>query len=333
MKNLLYILSLFSFQFAFAQSELPEGFGDYRTIENPEPYRAFCRVIFPTEFDETSKQYEFCLLDNNRHLLKNLEEGKDYEIRLETIEIKPQYTEYHIKPPYYYKNINSRFFISESSWEMIDSIPEAWKVGDTVINKVTVRKAYNQFVPFHLIEEGTQLKVNACLASNPNYAIIWHYRRFNEVQVNQRKVLHQINGQYQLETLSDTISYGCLEYKVNSAYQIIETIIPTEIDTFKTVHFLNNEIQSVCTTMNLTTYKIFKLSYLSEWRSIVCPSYCGGITSFTGIQKALKKLGYDVEVNHKFDIKTKKALIQFQKANGLPIGQLDIETLDFLNLY
>lgn len=50
------------------------------------------------------------------------------------------------------------------------------------------------------------------------------------------------------------------------------------------------------------------------------------------IKKALNKLGYDLEVNYIMDDETKAALLDLQKKNGLPEGNLNMETLRFLGL-
>ena len=51
------------------------------------------------------------------------------------------------------------------------------------------------------------------------------------------------------------------------------------------------------------------------------------------IQNALKEKGYYDEVNTlQFDVKTKASLMRFQKENNLPVGQLDFETLEALEV-
>ncbi len=50
------------------------------------------------------------------------------------------------------------------------------------------------------------------------------------------------------------------------------------------------------------------------------------------IQCRLNDLGYSLEPNNLMDEATKAALIDFQKKNGLPTGQLDFDTLEKLKL-
>ena len=328
MKNLLYIL-LFSVQFAFAQSELPEGFGDYRTIENPEIGRGYIRTVIPAQFEIEVERRKFCLLEKNQELLNDLEEGKDYEIRLETIEIKPTYKTYKIKAPNYHRNINFRTFISEEGWETVEKIDSNYQVGDTIIEKIKIRDTYSQFVPFY---ENIRMNPKDCISANLETTAIWTYKHFREVNLRQRKVIHKNDTTYQLKTLSDTIKYGYVDYIFDSTYHLIETIVSAKIDTFKTVYFFNDNIEKVMTTLKITKYNMLNMPYLSEWREIFCPKILTN-SSISIIQRALNDRGYKVEINNIFDAETKKALIQFQKDNFLPIGQLDNETLKELGYY
>jgi Putative peptidoglycan binding domain len=69
----------------------------------------------------------------------------------------------------------------------------------------------------------------------------------------------------------------------------------------------------------------------SEWREIVCSS-CPISVHILKLQKALNARGYKTVENNEFGLQTKKALIQFQKDRGFPIGNLDLETLKALGL-
>ncbi len=72
--------------------------------------------------------------------------------------------------------------------------------------------------------------------------------------------------------------------------------------------------------------------YLSEWRHLSCCET--GITSTTvaDIQKALELRGYNVRINNVMDRKTKAALTRYQRDRGLPVGNLNVETMKSLGL-
>ncbi len=82
----------------------------------------------------------------------------------------------------------------------------------------------------------------------------------------------------------------------------------------------------------VTKRKLVKKGGFSEWREVLCPVKT---TDFTirGIQRALKDAGYEPgPIDGVLGAQTKSALVEFQKANNLPQGRLDIETLKKLGV-
>ncbi|MEM6320299.1 MAG: peptidoglycan-binding domain-containing protein [Bacteroidota bacterium] len=70
----------------------------------------------------------------------------------------------------------------------------------------------------------------------------------------------------------------------------------------------------------------------SEWREVVCANKV--TTSMVQqVQRALRDRGYDPgPIDNIIGTQTKAALVKFQKANGLPVGNLDMETLKALGV-
>lgn len=106
--------------------------------------------------------------------------------------------------------------------------------------------------------------------------------------------------------------------------------IPAVIETYKvvidTTQTNNYEIQTV------ERKELAHQGGFTEWRDVLCP---GDITVdlIHQVQDNLKVYGYDPGPPDDIMGKpTKTALIQFQKDNGLPIGNLDFQTLDVLNI-
>jgi hypothetical protein len=70
----------------------------------------------------------------------------------------------------------------------------------------------------------------------------------------------------------------------------------------------------------------------SQWEEIVCGQYIKP-KLIRNIANALQNKGYKVDIFAEFmDAKLKAALSQFQKENKLPIGNLNIKTLDALGI-
>ncbi len=82
----------------------------------------------------------------------------------------------------------------------------------------------------------------------------------------------------------------------------------------------------------VTTRKLVKKGGFEEWKEILCAEE---VTSYTirQIQTALKERGYEPgPLDNILGTQTKAALVQFQKDNNLPIGNLNLETLKALGV-
>ncbi|MBT8189084.1 MAG: OmpA family protein, partial [Bacteroidia bacterium] len=84
----------------------------------------------------------------------------------------------------------------------------------------------------------------------------------------------------------------------------------------------------------VTKRQLVKAGGFTEWREVVCDA---DITSelVRSVQSALIERGYNVGsagADNVMGAATKSALVKFQKDNGLPVGQLDFETLRALGI-
>jgi hypothetical protein len=94
----------------------------------------------------------------------------------------------------------------------------------------------------------------------------------------------------------------------------------------------SKETKSAAEYKNVSKRTLVKKGGFSEWREVLCPVKTTDYT-ITQIQRALKDAGYDPgPIDGVFGSQTKGALIKFQKANNLPQGRLDIETLKKLGV-
>ena len=95
------------------------------------------------------------------------------------------------------------------------------------------------------------------------------------------------------------------------------------------------QIKEVDVPAEYTTFEkktLLKAGGYTVWKEVLCENQINSNTIFA-IQRALKNRNYDVgTVDQVLGAQTKAALTQFQRDNGLPIGQLDIETLDQLGI-
>ena len=68
-----------------------------------------------------------------------------------------------------------------------------------------------------------------------------------------------------------------------------------------------------------------------EWKEVICQPQINNLL-VSQLNEALFREGIDFTPTNKFNRTLKNALISYQRANGLPIGNLDVETLDLLGI-
>jgi hypothetical protein len=82
----------------------------------------------------------------------------------------------------------------------------------------------------------------------------------------------------------------------------------------------------------ITKRKLVKPGGFTEWREVLCGEKVTGYT-VRQIQAALTKAGYDPGPSDNImGARTKAALTKYQKDKGLPVGNLDFETLKALGV-
>ena len=78
--------------------------------------------------------------------------------------------------------------------------------------------------------------------------------------------------------------------------------------------------------------RLSKAGGYTEWREVVCEKY-KTVNFMESVQNALIDRGYyGGSVNGIMNAASKDALIKFQKDNGFPVGQLDVESLTALGV-
>ena len=90
------------------------------------------------------------------------------------------------------------------------------------------------------------------------------------------------------------------------------------------------EIPAEYTT--ITKRNLVRKGGFTEWKEVLCPENVTGYTT-RQIQTALNDRGYDAgPLDNVMGARTKAALAKFQKDNGLPVGNLNFETLKALGV-
>lgn len=329
MKSLFYLLCLFSAQFTFAQSELPEGFGDYRSIKDIEPGKVYTQAYIPPTFKTVIWRDSVLLLENNRHLLTNLTEGKDYDIKTEIIETHPAYTILKFEEPKIDTIIEEKTIIVDRICEEIEPMPEY--ENQVIIGRQKMFNESTMFIPRPMNDDF----MSRCTPYNLRKNKDAYFSTYAKVEVPARyvsfhKQVFQKDGKWWTETIADTLYLKRHRYLITKVKKSIKHV-PAIIDTFDRIIIYEEVLNQLVQLSFSTIYvqKNDKEDYFTEWKEIYCAPYCGS-ARIKPIQEALIKKGYNTPTDNIFGKETKAALIQFQKDNNLPVGQLDKETLKLL---
>lgn len=138
------------------------------------------------------------------------------------------------------------------------------------------------------------------------------------------------------KTIVKKVRKGCPEGYTDKGDDCIRTIeVPAE--------FTSKNIQKVKTQAEVREAEVpaeyatvvkktlIKGGY-TVWKEVLCENQVNG-NVILSIQSALKNRNYDIgNLDQTFGPRTKAALTQFQKDEGLPVGQLDLDTLNLLGV-
>jgi hypothetical protein len=125
---------------------------------------------------------------------------------------------------------------------------------------------------------------------------------------------------------------NCLSINPEECYKVCAVEFPEKIDTIIVV--VNTSATDEYEWETFDTSKSIVKGNHTEWREIVCGQEIKD-NFINNLATALDKNGYSVEnwqENNVFTIELKAKLQEFQRANRLPIGALDLETLEHLEL-
>ncbi len=280
----------------------------------------------------------------------------EYETVSEQILIKAE-TKRLISIPAEYETVSEQYLIAEAS----SRIETANAIYETQTEQIETAPASTKWVKKKADKN--------CLSADPNDCLVWCLvetpARFKSVS---RKVRvgcpsgYADNGTDCSRSIEIPAEYGSrkrrvvktpastreevipAEYKsitrrvVKTPASVREEVIPAEYGTSKTKKVKTpastRTIEVPAEYQTITKRRLVRPGGFTEWREVVCGNK---ITTslITQVQRALIERGYDVGphgVDNVFGTDTKEALVKYQKEKGLPIGQLDKETLKSLNI-
>jgi hypothetical protein len=222
-----------------------------------------------------------------------------FEFKEEQVIDKPAYFKTEVIPPVY-GTVYDTVVVKKSFVKKI-FIPAEYEV---TTEDVLVKPATTKW------QKG---KADAnCLSANPADCQVWC---LVEVPAVYRKVTKKV-----LKTPASTR----------------EELVPAEVKVVERKVLLEpaktNRVEVPATYKTVMKKVLAKKGGYQEWREVLCADKLDE-QRILAIQKALKSEGYDPgPLDNVFGTKTKEALIKFQQDKGLPVGNLNMETLKALGV-
>ena len=138
----------------------------------------------------------------------------------------------------------------------------------------------------------------------------------------------------------DPPHYKTIRFRENEAFVVLETkrlraSASIELVDLSFPELKEGETYQTYKDGNEVLYIKTRAGDWTGWREILCG--CGdGVSrgrTISEVQEALFQAGYyDGEIDNEMNVQTKAGLVKFQKDKGLPVGQLDLETLRALEI-
>jgi Putative peptidoglycan binding domain len=306
MKHLLFFLLLLCANTTFAQSKIPEfpfdTTGLPKTfIQKPEPGACYAFVYQPDIYATP--------------------DGKRYEVFMKRKK--------YIEPTYNYTTINEwHHFPPRLERKPNVEIPENMQLLDPVYKEITMQKEVVPASTKWVVKQGDR----NCLSVKPFFAQVFclvevpaQYQPIIE-KIEEVQPARKVVGKDTIALDSATLFNYYWEVKEKKRLIYKECTGTTKGRVFYTDTFY-------CSEPLPKDAVLVEKNGISGWKKVVCDSHGEYYPTILKIKTVLKNKGYDVgDINGILDPKSKKAIVQFQKDNNLPIGALDLKTLKALGV-
>lgn len=301
--------------FTVSAQDNPFGGGTPPTAELGTCY---AKCYIPSQYETVTEQV---MVKGGATVLEVI--PAQYEITSEQVMVKEATTEFVTIAPVY-ENITEQILIKEAGKRLVPVAP----VYETVTEKVLIKEPSTRW---------TMKKDKNCMSANPDDCFVACYE-----EVPEQYTTYTSSVLKSLATVREEEFPA--EYKtvtrrmVRTPASVEERTIPAEYVTV-TKQVLRTPAQTMQSSVDpeyktITKRKLVKAGEYSDWREILCESKVTKNT-IRQIQGALIASGYDVGdagVDNVMGANTRAALMQYQKDNNLPVGNLNLETLQSLGV-
>lgn len=280
----------------------------------------------------------------------------EYETVSEQVLVKAE-SKRLVSIPAEYEKVSEQYLVEEPSTRIETANP----IYETQTEQIEVTPASTKWVKRKADKN--------CLSADPNDCLVWclvetpaQYRTISRKVRTGCPSGYVDDGTSCTKTIEVPAKYGTRTTRViKTPASTREEVIPAEYKTLtrqviKTpatvreeiipAEYENQSMRKVKTPaatrtieipaeyQTITKTRLVRQGGFTEWREVVCSNQ---ITSalITQVQRALIAKGYNVGpagVDNVFGTDTKAALVKYQRDNGLPVGNLDKETLKSLGI-
>ncbi|HRK26426.1 MAG TPA: peptidoglycan-binding domain-containing protein [Chitinophagales bacterium] len=294
--------------FAQADGDLPP---------NAVAGKCYAKCLIPDQYETVTEQILLKEASSRIEVVPAV-----YETVSEQLLVKEGYKVLEIVPATF-TTVDEQILVKEAG-SRLDYVPPVY---ETVTEQVLVSPATTKWV---------QGKADRnCLNEDPEKCKVWC---LTEVPAQYKTVTKQV-----LKTPATT-----RETPIPAEYKTItKAVVQTPASTrerevaaeYKTVTkqvlrspATTREVEVPAEYSTITSQKLVKTGGFTDWVEVLCEAKVTA-AKVREVQEALKTRGYDPgPADNVMGPRTKAALVQFQKDNGLPTGNLNIETLRALGV-
>ncbi len=309
-RRLLLVFTLVALNYTFvnAQDDLPI---------NAVAGKCYAKCMIPDQYETVTEQI---LLKEASARLEIV--PAQYENRNEQILVKEGYTVLEIVPAEF-STVTEQIMVKDAG-ARLEYVPPVY---ETVTEQVLVQPAQTKWTKGRADRN--------CLSQDPEKCKVWC---LTEVPAQYKTVTRQVlqapatTRQTPLPAQYSTITRAV----VARPAEVRERVVPAEYRTVTkqvmAAPAATREVPIPAEYSTLTTQRLARQGGFTDWVEVLCGKKVTNAVVIQ-VQNALRARGYDPgPADNKMGPRTNAALMQFQRDNGLPLGNLNIETLRTLGI-
>jgi len=284
---------------------------------NAQPGKCYAKCLIPDQYDTVTEQILLKEASSRLEVVPAV-----FETVTEQVLVKEAYKVLEVVPATF--TTTTEELMTKEAGSRLEYVPPVF---ETVTEQVLVSPATTKWVAGRADRN--------CLSEDPEKCKVWC---LTEVPAQYKTITKQVlkspasSREIPIPAEFKTITKAVVQQPAN----VQEREIPAEYRTVtKSVlrsPATTREVEIPAEYSTVTTKKLVKTGGFTDWVEVLCEAKIT-TSKIIAVQQALKSRGYDPgPTDNVLGPLTRKALIQFQKDNNLPAGNLNMETLRALGI-